>query len=487
LGVTLPNNLPDGINRDHILQAIQDLDDGLEHRFADSTVYDVLFEDKRYPPKAVIGLAAQHLTGSSFGPSDFSGGEQSKCFRILRSEGFEIVRKLTRAELIEEIESYPSSTIFSLDPSVDLDGMREGDQTGWLNRDRIAWLGLDGKTLQEIRSTDNPYKQHPENPEPESHLAYDLELGRIFTNKVEMERQRRMSIWSEVSDGSSASGLLASDLRSKGIYGGAAGIWCDKTRTRDISGDVDGVTMSVLHNGFSYADDLSDDCLLYHYPETGRSGRTDAGEIQATKNAHRLSIPVFVITHPYFKAKTRDLKLGWIQDWDDECKQFLISFGETPPVERQSVDEKPFVLTVKRKKKKVAANQTQRSGQQEFKFRCLQRYGTKCAVCDATTLEMLDAAHLKSVQHNGSDDPRNGLILCANHHRALDAKLFAIDPHNLSVCLCDEYQGLEDLQIQASSISQLKNRPHEDALRWVWKQFKDSYKENDPQTAPIRP
>jgi len=30
----MPNNLPDGINRDHILQAIQDLDDGLEHRFA---------------------------------------------------------------------------------------------------------------------------------------------------------------------------------------------------------------------------------------------------------------------------------------------------------------------------------------------------------------------------------------------------------------------------------------------------------------------
>jgi len=36
-------------------------------------------------------------------------------------------------------------------------------------------------------------------------------------------------------------------------------------------------------------------------------------------------MPVFVITHPYFKAKTRDLKLGWIQDWDDDTKQFLIS------------------------------------------------------------------------------------------------------------------------------------------------------------------
>jgi hypothetical protein len=133
----------------------------------------------------------------------------------------------------------------------------------WLG---LAWLGLDGKSLHEIRSTDNLYKQHPVNPEPESHLAYDLELDRIITNKVQIERQRRLSFWAEVSDGSSASGLLPSDLKSKGIYGGAAGIWCDKTRTRDISGDVDGVTMSVLHNGFSYADDLSEDCLLYRYP-----------------------------------------------------------------------------------------------------------------------------------------------------------------------------------------------------------------------------
>lgn len=82
--------------------------------------------------------------------------------------------------LIEEIEGYPSSTIFALDPSVDLDELREGPQTGWLNRDRIAWLGLEGKSLYEIQSTDNPYKQHPDIPKPWPHLAYDLELGRII-------------------------------------------------------------------------------------------------------------------------------------------------------------------------------------------------------------------------------------------------------------------------------------------------------------------
>ena len=183
-------------------------------------------------------------------------------------------------------------------------------------------------------------------------------------------------------------------------------------------------------------------------------------------------MPVFVITHPYFKAKTRDLKLGWIQDWDDDTKQFLISFGETSPVERQSVDEKPFVLTADGDNSNVTTSKPQRPGQQKFKFDCLKRYSSKCAICDVTAPEMLDAAHLKSKKYNGSDDPRNGLILCANHHRAFDAKLFAIHPSDLGICLSHKYQGLEDLRIQVLGISHLEKKPHEDALRWVWKQFK---------------
>jgi hypothetical protein len=81
------------LTRDHIEKAIRSLDAGHSHGFADSTLYDVLFNSKRYPPKAVVGLAAEIAAGTQLGPKDFKGGEESKCFRVLRKAGFEISRK----------------------------------------------------------------------------------------------------------------------------------------------------------------------------------------------------------------------------------------------------------------------------------------------------------------------------------------------------------------------------------------------------------
>jgi 5-methylcytosine-specific restriction enzyme A len=52
-------SLPDEIQRSDILFAFDAIDNSLEHSFADSTVYDVLHDGRRYPPKAVVGLAAE--------------------------------------------------------------------------------------------------------------------------------------------------------------------------------------------------------------------------------------------------------------------------------------------------------------------------------------------------------------------------------------------------------------------------------------------
>jgi 5-methylcytosine-specific restriction protein A len=89
----MARGIPDGISRKDILAAIEELDRGAPHRFADSTGYDVLYNDKRYPPKAIVGLAAEKLTGSRFGPYDFRGGLGTKCFAILEGAGFTIIPK----------------------------------------------------------------------------------------------------------------------------------------------------------------------------------------------------------------------------------------------------------------------------------------------------------------------------------------------------------------------------------------------------------
>ena len=45
------------------------------------------------PPKAIVGIASEILTGEKFTPKHFKGGLQSKCFRILEENGFQIVEK----------------------------------------------------------------------------------------------------------------------------------------------------------------------------------------------------------------------------------------------------------------------------------------------------------------------------------------------------------------------------------------------------------
>lgn len=85
-------------------------------------------------------------------------------------------------------------------------------------------------------------------------------------------------------------------LRELRIYGGAQGIWVDKTRTRSLTPEGAGITVGILHTGSSYADDLSADGVLYHYPQTGRGDARDRAEINATMEAKRNQLPIFVIT-----------------------------------------------------------------------------------------------------------------------------------------------------------------------------------------------
>ena len=99
----MPNNIPDEITHEDIAQALRDLDAGVPHSFKPSTGYDVLFSGRRYPPKAVIGLAARRLAGRTLEPRDFKGGRDSKCFRILEGAGFDLVTKADEAPYPEEI------------------------------------------------------------------------------------------------------------------------------------------------------------------------------------------------------------------------------------------------------------------------------------------------------------------------------------------------------------------------------------------------
>jgi 5-methylcytosine-specific restriction enzyme A len=72
------------ITREDIEKAITALDRGEPHAFGPSTLYDLLEAGRRYPPKAVVGLAARRALGRALRPDEFSGGEESWAFRLLR-------------------------------------------------------------------------------------------------------------------------------------------------------------------------------------------------------------------------------------------------------------------------------------------------------------------------------------------------------------------------------------------------------------------
>jgi 5-methylcytosine-specific restriction protein A len=97
--------LPAGIRRDHLIEAIRDIENGVTHSFGESIGYDILYEGRRYPPKAVVGLAATRVTGRSFLPKDFRGGIGTQCFRILIANGLPIVPKVDTIVAPEEVDS----------------------------------------------------------------------------------------------------------------------------------------------------------------------------------------------------------------------------------------------------------------------------------------------------------------------------------------------------------------------------------------------
>jgi hypothetical protein len=89
--------IPKDLTREHVLQAIADLDGGMSVRWGNSRKYDLAYEGKYYSPKAILGLAICHYRKSTDQYAfDFSGGNETN--EVLKALGFEIVSKNPYAE-----------------------------------------------------------------------------------------------------------------------------------------------------------------------------------------------------------------------------------------------------------------------------------------------------------------------------------------------------------------------------------------------------
>src|SRR5215208_7656526 len=98
------------------------------------------------------------------------------------------------------------------------------------------------------------------------------------TPEISAERARRLAIWHELQSSGSELHEPARLNETRVFYGGR-GIWVHQEITKGLGGYRSGVTVALLHTGSSYADDLSDDGVIYHYPRTKVPGR-DLAEIE---------------------------------------------------------------------------------------------------------------------------------------------------------------------------------------------------------------
>jgi hypothetical protein len=90
----MPQPIPKGLTKEHVLRALAEMDAGVEHPFGPPTGYELVHEGRRYPPKAVVGLAYRHLAGRVLLPEEFSGGEApGQANFVLRRLGFTVARK----------------------------------------------------------------------------------------------------------------------------------------------------------------------------------------------------------------------------------------------------------------------------------------------------------------------------------------------------------------------------------------------------------
>jgi hypothetical protein len=85
----------DRVTRDEVERAIAEYDrlgpEGFfaAHGFGPTTTYDLLWDDRRYPPKAILGTAYELATGQRLASGDFEGGK-SGAVAVLGKLGFTV-------------------------------------------------------------------------------------------------------------------------------------------------------------------------------------------------------------------------------------------------------------------------------------------------------------------------------------------------------------------------------------------------------------
>ena len=86
------------VTRDDVVHAITEYDRlgpeafFAQHGFGPTTTYDLVWDERSYPPKGILGTAYEFATGQRLGSGDLEGGK-SGAVTVLEQLGFAIRHK----------------------------------------------------------------------------------------------------------------------------------------------------------------------------------------------------------------------------------------------------------------------------------------------------------------------------------------------------------------------------------------------------------
>ena len=104
----------DRVTRTNVLRAIQEYDrHGPEaflsaRGFAPTTTYELVWQDRSYPPKAILGTAYEFATGQRLASGDFEG--EAGAVKVLGKLGFTVqTRSLARQSSMSALVCIPTA------------------------------------------------------------------------------------------------------------------------------------------------------------------------------------------------------------------------------------------------------------------------------------------------------------------------------------------------------------------------------------------
>ncbi len=112
-----------------------------------------------------------------------------------------------------------------------------------------------------------------------------------------------------------------------------------------------------------------------------------------------------------------------------------------------------------------------------FRERVLAAYGYRCAVCSYSVrvrdnLVGLEAAHIRWHQQNGPAIVKNGIAMCANHHKLFDRGAFTVEPDR-TIIVSEFTSGKGQLEwleryngASLQAPSEKSNLPAKEYLKW---------------------